>query len=139
MEEKKNTQRSEKKTAQFKATRTHNIHIKKRKMIEALEKSFGVVTVAAKAAGIDRGAHYDWYRDDEAYRASVDAISDVALDFVETKLFHNINTGDVASTLFYLKTKGKKRGYIERSEHEVNANIQGSVAIDEWIKDRIKK
>ncbi len=25
--------------------------------------------------------------------------------------------GEVSSTIFYLKTKGKKRGYIEKSEH----------------------
>ncbi|MCC6448747.1 MAG: hypothetical protein IT215_08705, partial [Chitinophagaceae bacterium] len=41
-----------------------NTNILKKAMIEALEKSLGVVTTAAKAVGIDRSTHYDWYNND---------------------------------------------------------------------------
>ena len=88
----------------------------KRAMIEALEKSLGVVTTACKTVGIARQTHYEWYREDEQYKASVDSIADIALDFAESQLHKQIQSGEVSSTIFYLKTKGKKRGYIERQE-----------------------
>jgi hypothetical protein len=85
-------------------------------MIEALEKSLGVVTTACKTVGISRQTHYEWYREDEAYKAAVDSIADIALDFAESQLHKQIQNGEVSSTIFYLKTKGKKRGYVERQE-----------------------
>lgn len=93
-----------------------NNDINKKGMIEALEKSLGIVTTACKAVGISRETHYRWLREDEKYKASVDSIADIALDFAESSLHKQIQKGDVSSTIFYLKTKGKHRGYIERQE-----------------------
>lgn len=90
--------------------------ILKKKMIEALEKSLGVVTTACKSVGIARSTHYDWMESDEDYKKSVEGLQDVALDFAESKLFKSIENGSDTATIFYLKTKGKKRGYIERQE-----------------------
>jgi hypothetical protein len=95
----------------------------KKAMIEALNKSLGVVTVACKEVGISRQTHYEWYKEDEAYRKSVDDVADVALDFAESMLHKQIQDKDTAATIFYLKTKGKKRGYIERQEIETTINI----------------
>ena len=92
----------------------------KKRMIEALELHKGIVTDAAKAAGICRDSHYTWLKDDPEYKLAVDALSDVALDFVEGKLFKNIEEGDTTGIIFYLKTKGKKRGYIEKTEQDIN-------------------
>mgnify|MGYP003945977993 CR=1 FL=1 len=100
-----------------------NTNILKKAMIEALEKSLGVVTTAAKAVGIDRSTHYDWYNNDPEYRAAVDSISDIALDFAESQLHKQIQGGEVSSTIFYLKTKGKKRGYVERTEVEHSGEL----------------
>ena len=35
---------------------------------------------------------------------------------MESKLFENIKDGKTAEMIFYLKSKGKKRGYVERQE-----------------------
>lgn len=94
---------------------------KKKAMLEALEKTLGVVTPACKTVGIVRDTHYNWMHTDEAYRAAVESLTDVALDFAESQLHKQIQSGEVSSTIFYLKTKGKKRGYIEKTEHDVNA------------------
>jgi hypothetical protein len=111
---------------------------KKRAMIKALEKSLGVVTSACKDAKIDRVTHYRWLQSDEEYKRKVDDIENVAIDFAESRLFGNIKNGDVASTIFFLKTKGKQRGYTEKQEIDMNANLKGSISIDEWIKGKIK-
>ena len=89
---------------------------RKRAMLAALEKSLGVVTTAARQAGIERTTHYNWLKEDEEYKRAVESLEDVALDFAETKLHTLIQNEDTAATIFYLKTKGKKRGYIERQE-----------------------
>lgn len=85
-------------------------------MIEALEKSLGVVTTACKTVGIARQTHYEWMREDADYKKAVDDVADIAIDFAESQLHKQIQSGEVSSTIFYLKTKGKKRGYIERQE-----------------------
>ena len=88
----------------------------KKKMLETLEASLGVVTSACKAVGIHRSTHYDWMNNDDQYAKAVHEIQDVALDFAESQLHSQIKGGSTSATIFYLKCKGKKRGYIERQE-----------------------
>jgi hypothetical protein len=88
----------------------------KKAMIEALQQSLGIVSHAAQAAGIDRRTHYRWYKDDAAYKESVDDISNVALDFAETQLHELIKEKNVIATIFFLKCQGKRRGYVEKQE-----------------------
>ena len=94
--------------------------IKKAAMIEALEKSLGVVTDACKIVGINRKTHYEWLKNDEQYKQDVDDLSNAALDFVESKLYEKIKGGDTTCIIFYMKTKGKERGYVERQEHKLD-------------------
>ena len=64
-------------------------------------------------------------------RSSADIdIGDIALDFAESKLYELIKEANVPATLFYLKTKGKNRGYIERQELAVDGNIESKLI--EW-------
>tara|TARA_R110000824_G_C14751059_1_gene628603 strand:+ start:194 stop:547 length:354 start_codon:yes stop_codon:yes gene_type:complete len=88
----------------------------KKALIEALEKSLGVVTTACKSLGVGRTTFYGWLKEDEEFAEKVNDIQNIALDFVESKLFENIRDGKTSEMIFYLKTKGKSRGYIERQE-----------------------
>lgn len=88
----------------------------KKAIIEALEKSLGVVTSACKAVGIGRTQFYNWLKDDIDFARQVNDIQNIALDFAESQLHKQIKEGNTTATIFYLKTKGKKRGYIERQE-----------------------
>jgi ACT domain-containing protein len=114
-----------------------NNDILKRQMLEALEKTLGVVTGACKKVGISRETHYRWLREDEAYKVAVNSIEDVALDFAESQLHLQIQNGEVSSTIFYLKTKGKKRGYIERAELEHSGEFTTNTTI-KWGDKEIK-
>tara|TARA_R110000796_G_scaffold19885_6_gene59483 strand:- start:482 stop:835 length:354 start_codon:yes stop_codon:yes gene_type:complete len=101
----------------------------KKKMIEALEKNLGIVSVASSNANIHRSTHYLWYSEDEEYKKQVDEIHNVCLDFAESKLFENIKDNKETSTIFYLKTRGKNRGYVERQEIDTGNNNSFRVEI----------
>ena len=89
----------------------------KKALIEALEKSLGVVTTACRKAGIGRTTYYDWLNNDPQFKKDVESIQDIALDFAESQLHRQIAENNTSATIFYLKTKGKRRGYVERTEH----------------------
>ena len=88
----------------------------KKAMLEALEQSLGVVTSACKKVGIGRSTFYDWMRSDEEFAKQVQDIGEIAIDFAESQLHKQIKGGNTSATIFYLKTKGKNRGYVERQE-----------------------
>lgn len=93
-----------------------NTEHKKKAVIVALENSLGIVTTACKQAEIGRTQFYNWLKEDEDFAAKVKDIENVAFDFVESQLFRQIRENNTAATIFYLKTKGKNRGYSERTE-----------------------
>jgi hypothetical protein len=99
-------------------------------MIKALEQSLGVVTTAAKIAGIDRSTHYEWLKTDEDYNQKVIDLENVTLDFAESQLHKQVKEGNTTATIFLLKTKGKKRGYIERQEIQMDGAIESKII--EW-------
>jgi hypothetical protein len=88
----------------------------KKAMLEALEKSLGVVTTACKKAGVGRTIHYEWLKNDPEYKAAVQDIQDITLDFAESQLHKQIQDGNTTATIFFLKTKGKQRGYVESQD-----------------------
>ena len=100
-------------------TELDSLSPKKRAMVEALTKALGVVKMACESVGISRQTHYNWLKEDEAYQQACVNIPDIVLDFAEHHLHKLISEGNVSATIFYLKTKGKGRGYIEKQEIEV--------------------
>lgn len=97
-------------------SKTDKIRHTKENLIKALEKSMGVVTTACKNVGIHRSTFYEYYNNDEDFQKEINDIGNVALDFTESKMFEQIQNGNTQLIKFYLATKGKKRGYIERQE-----------------------
>lgn len=89
-----------------------------------MEKSLGVVTTACKVAGLDRGTYYNYYNSDLEFKNKCDDIENIVLDFAESQLHKQIKGGNPTSTIFFLKTKGKKRGYFEK---QVNENINSGM------------
>ena len=94
---------------------------KKCLVIEYLKMSKGIGADACKATGISRGTFYNWYKEDAEFQEEVNQINEDTLDFVESKLLENIKKGEVTSIIFYLKTKGRNRGYQEKAEIDINA------------------
>ena len=128
-------------------SKENKIRHNKKKIIEALEKSLGIVTTACKIAGIHRSTYYEYYNTDEEFKKECDDMSNIVLDFAESQLHKQIKDGNPSSTIFYLKTKGKKRGYYEKvlnenlntHKGEIKTKIDYSKLDESTLKDIIKQ
>jgi hypothetical protein len=97
---------------------TNKTNTNKKRFLDALENHLGIVKDACIATGLSRTQFYKWKNDDPDFAAAVEEVEESVLDFVESKLLHNIRKGKEVSILFFLKTRGKKRGYSEKPEAE---------------------
>lgn len=109
----------------------------KRRFLDVLEKNRGIITSACKSVDISRQTYYNWLASDAEFKQEAEEINENAIDFVESKLMQKINgieimndKGDVfevppsdTAIIFFLKTKGKKRGYVEKTELDVRGGI----------------
>lgn len=92
-------------------------------MLKALESTLGIVKQAADMVGIHRTTHYLWMSEDPDYKSAVADINELMLDFLESKAVKLVNDGDTAMTIFMLKCRAKKRGYVERTETELSGGL----------------
>lgn len=109
----------------------------KKKLLEALEKSLGIVTPACKEVGISRNQFYVYYREDEEFKKAVDDINDITLDFVENQLLRKVKEGSERSIMFYMKYKARKRGYTDSIDITTNGENLNKIQIE--IINPIKK
>lgn len=90
---------------------------KKRAFLEALKKTLGVIAPAMERAGVaHRCTISDWRAKDPAFARAMEEIAEAELDFAEASLKKQIREGNTTATVFFLKTRGKARGYVERTE-----------------------
>jgi len=108
---------------------------KKQKMLNALEASLGVVTMASKTSGVPRRDHYHWLKTDEKYREAVESLEDICLDLAENKLHKLIEMMEPSAIYFFLKCKGKKRGYVEKAD--INMNHSGELKTNGVLEIRV--
>lgn len=108
----------------------------KKIFLEALEQCKGIITDACKSTKIGRTTVYLWRDSDPDFKKALEEINETVIDFVESKLFQKIegvymqdSENEVYKTppsdtaiIFYLKTKAKKRGYVEKTEQEITIN-----------------
>jgi hypothetical protein len=104
--------------------------LKKEQLLEALVKSLGIVSTACLSVGVSRTTYYKYYNEDGQFKDQVDDISDIAIDFAESKLFDLIKEGNITAVIFYLKTKGKKRGYIEKQEIDPGNSFPNNITVE---------
>ena len=95
---------------------THN------ELISVYEKKGCNVTATCKALGINRTTFYNWRKRSERLDAMLEEVEESIIDYAESKLVEHIQEGDTTCLIFFLKTKGKKRGYVERVEQDVTVN-----------------
>lgn len=104
------------------STNKSNLRIKKKNktlLLRSLEENLGILAPALKVAAMDRYTFNKYYEEDLDFRIRVDEIREQSVDYVEGQLLKQIKNGGAAQTIFYLKTKGKHRGYVETTEQNM--------------------
>lgn len=91
-------------------------------MIDAMERSLGIVTTASKLCGVSRSQHYEWMQNDPQYMRNINEVAEMAKDFVESQLYDQIKNGSTTATIFYMKCKMRERGYMEKLDVDLNTN-----------------
>lgn len=94
---------------------------KKEILLEVLQKRHGIISDACKAVNVSRPTFYKWKREDKEFSDAVDEINEQVVDLAENALIKKIKEGDVTSIIFFLKTKGRNRGYQEKTEIDINS------------------
>jgi 20S proteasome alpha/beta subunit len=110
-------------------TRQENKEKKKAEFLEEFSKKANNVSATCKAIGIERPTFYNWLKDDVDFRLKVENAEEGDIDMAESALKKQILGGNITAIIFYLKTKGKSRGYVERQE------ITGKDGVDIVIKE----
>ena len=104
------------------------------RFIGILTKQAGNVAGACRAMNINRRTYYNWMEKHEDFKVVVEDITEALIDDAESQLQKLIGDGNVVAILFYLKTRAKSRGYIERSETDITSKgdkIKININLDE--------
>lgn len=89
---------------------------KAKQFIDAIPGTGGIISTIAKRVGCDWITAKKYITEmktiSDAYIAECEAV----LDMAESKVISMMNKEDGAMLRYYLSTKGKRRGYVERQE-----------------------
>lgn len=91
-------------------------------ILTVYKNCLGNVSRTCEQCNISRHTFYNYKNKYEEFAEMVEATDEQNIDFAESMLLKNIREGKENSIMFYLKTKGKDRGYVEKVEHEDKVN-----------------
>lgn len=100
---------------------------KQRLFIEAFSKNAANISRACTAVGITRRTYYNWLENNDEFASIIDDINESQIDQAESLLKVRMNDGDTTALIFFLKTKGKSRGYVERVEQLSISKVQDDI------------
>ena len=109
-----------------KKTKKRALTGRKKVFFDALVSQVGNVSQAERTVlnttglKIPRDTHYYWKEKDPNYKAWCDDLPELEVDFYEAALKKAAQNGNVAAAIFGLKCKGKERGWVEKTEQNIN-------------------
>ena len=101
------------------------LSVKQKAFLIAYKENNFNISKACLEVGIDRKSHYNWIEKNLQYSTKFKEIEEEISDKYEQLLLEQSEAGNVQATIFYLKTKGRKRGYSEKVEVEHSGKISG--------------
>ena len=106
---------------------------------KALIKCNGLITVAAKMLGVTHSAISHRIKKSERLQKVQEDIVEKMIDAAENTLHDKMhNEKNLTASIFYLKTKGKHRGYVEKHQNEISGNIEAPLRIERVIVKKEK-
>jgi hypothetical protein len=88
----------------------------KQALLTALSINCANIQQSCIKIGVSRRTFYNWCDDDVSFKEEYDHLSEGLIDNAESQLHKLIQNGHVTAIIFFLKTKGKSRGYIESQD-----------------------
>ena len=89
-----------------------------KQIVTTYQKKGCNVSATCLALKISRKTFYKYKKERPQLAEQLEEAYEAIIDNAESKLLSKINDGDTTALIFYLKTKGKSRGYVEKIETE---------------------
>jgi len=109
---------------------TLNTAEKKEQFLELYRDLHCNVSETCRAMGMSRRTFYNWRNASKRFESAVADVEEELIDFAESKLRSRIDKEDTIAIIFFLKTKGKRRGYMEKQQVEHSGNIDSKLTIE---------
>lgn len=97
-------------------------------VLAALEHAGGIRSEAAKLLGCARETLSRYLTRHPELAQDLEAIEEASLDLAESKLLELIRKGDGSAIRFYLRCKGKGRGWVQGQELSVKPDPRATLA-----------
>ena len=95
--------------------------VTEKQIIEAIHEHFGIVTSICESLGISTPTFYS--RLTPKAKIELDKARESTTDKVENAFIKNCLQGDRVCQIFYLKTRGRNRGYKEEDSKNEESNL----------------
>lgn len=105
-------------------------HLSIERIAEALRLTGGIYTAAAAKLGCAPNTVKNYVLRHPELQAVLEEVREGTLDLAEGQLLKAMGDGDLKAVIFYLKCKGKHRGYVERQEMAVAVGAQLAVKLE---------
>ena len=109
---------------------------RKNAFVDILRANGGNIKQSCIKANMGRSTYYGWIDDDKEFENEVRDVNEELLDFTESQLMKHITKGNLTAIIFYLKTKGQSRGYIEK-QYINQKQMTTPIKIFEFSRDEI--
>ena len=86
------------------------------RVISLIDEYSGNLSAVSRALGVNRLTVYRFMAKHPTVKQALDEAREKMIDNVESKLYSKALDGDTTAMIFFLKTQGKGRGYVERQE-----------------------
>ena len=110
----------------------------KEQILDGMSKNLGIVTHVLKQVDVSYNTYKKWLDDDEEFKKEVEYIDISTIEWVSSKLYENIKNNDKISIIYFLKSKGKKFGWAERTEINQTTKFEEPLKLNIIVPNQIE-